>query len=127
MARSKISFSLEIFNPDRNLDFFLIFGPSGYFCLERFFFALQGKRSKITQDDAYGLLPGHNLNLSLRLQSVNFLAGHAKCPPHMGDPHGDPQTSPQHADPHGLGAFLWKTLQEIHKGNNCMNMTASEG
>ena len=27
----------------------------------------------------------------------------------MGDPHGDPQTSPQHAEPHGLGAF-----QEIH-------------
>ena len=25
----------------------------------------------------------------------------AKSPPHMGDPHGDPQTSPQHADPHG--------------------------
>ena len=39
-----------------------------------------------------------------------FLAGHmAKFAPHMGDPHGDPQTSPQHADPHGLGAFLMKT------------------
>ena len=23
-------------------------------------------------------------------------------PPHMGDPHGDPQTGPQHADPHGF-------------------------
>ena len=32
----------------------------------------------------------------------------------MGDPHGDPQTSPQHADPHELGAFLKKTIQEIH-------------
>ena len=30
VARSKISFSLEIFNPDRNLEFFLIFGPSGH-------------------------------------------------------------------------------------------------
>ena len=29
MARSKISFSLEIFNLARNLEFFLIFGPSG--------------------------------------------------------------------------------------------------
>ena len=33
---------------------------------------------------------------------------------HMGDPHGDPQTSPQHADPHGFGAFSKKTRQEIH-------------
>ena len=24
----------------------------------------------------------------------------------MGDPHGDPQTSPRHADPHALGAFF---------------------
>ena len=31
MARSKISFSLEIFNPDQNLKFFLTFGPSGNF------------------------------------------------------------------------------------------------
>ena len=29
----------------------------------------------------------------------------ANCATHMGDPHGDPQTSPQHADPHGLGPF----------------------
>ena len=34
----------------------------------------------------------------------------AKFAPHM----GDPQTSPQHADPHGLRAFLKKTIQEIH-------------
>ena len=38
----------------------------------------------------------------------------AKFAPHMGDPHGGPQTSPQHADPHGLGALLKKTIQEIH-------------
>ena len=38
----------------------------------------------------------------------------AKFASHMGDPHGDPQTSPQHADQHGLGAFLKKTMQEIH-------------
>ena len=30
----------------------------------------------------------------------------AKFAPHMGDPHGDPHTSPEHADPDGLGAFL---------------------
>ena len=33
----------------------------------------------------------------------------AKFATHMSDPHGDPQTSPQHADPRGLGA-----IQEIH-------------
>ena len=26
----------------------------------------------------------------------------AKSAPHIGDPHVDPQTSPQHADPHGF-------------------------
>ena len=38
----------------------------------------------------------------------------AKFAPHMGDPHGNPQTSPQHADPHGFGAFLEKTMEGIH-------------
>ena len=34
--------------------------------------------------------------------------------PHMGDPHGDPQSSPQHADPHGF--LVWFSLQrhQIH-------------
>ena len=36
----------------------------------------------------------------------------AKFAPHMGDPHGKPQTSPQHADPHGLGAFLKKPYKK---------------
>ena len=31
---------------------------------------------------------------------------------HMGDPHGDPQTSPQHAVPHGFGAFLKKPYKK---------------
>ena len=31
----------------------------------------------------------------------------------MGDLHGGPQTSPQHADPHRLGPFLKKTRQEV--------------
>ena len=35
----------------------------------------------------------------------------AKFAPHMGDPHGGLQTSPQHADPPGLGAFLKKTIK----------------
>ena len=35
VARSKISFSIEIFNIDRNLEFFLIFGPSGNSLIER--------------------------------------------------------------------------------------------
>ena len=38
----------------------------------------------------------------------------AKFAPHMGDPHGDPHTSPQHVDPHGLGTFLKRPIQEIH-------------
>ena len=38
----------------------------------------------------------------------------AKFATHMGDPHGDPQTRPQHADPRGLGAFIKKTMQDIH-------------
>ena len=33
----------------------------------------------------------------------------AKFAPHMGDPHGDPQTSPQHADPHGF--LVWFSLK----------------
>ena len=33
----------------------------------------------------------------------------AKFATNMGDPHGDPQTGPQHADPHGfLVSFLLK-------------------
>ena len=38
----------------------------------------------------------------------------AKFALHMGDPHGGPQTSPQHTVPSGLGALLKKTIQEIH-------------
>ena len=32
----------------------------------------------------------------------------AKFAPHTGDPHGDPQTSPQHANPHGF--VVWVSL-----------------
>ena len=32
----------------------------------------------------------------------------AKFAFHMGDPHGDPQISPQHADPHGFLVFFKK-------------------
>ena len=48
----------------------------------------------------------------------------AKFAPHMGDPHGDPQTSPQLADPHGLGAFLKKTIQEIHVDRRVLGWSA---
>ena len=48
----------------------------------------------------------------------------AKFAPHMGDPHGDPQTGPQHADPHELGAFLKKTIQEIHVDRRVVGWSA---
>ena len=48
----------------------------------------------------------------------------AKFDPDMGDPHGDPQTSPQHACPHGLGAFLKKTIQEIHVDRRVVGWSA---
>ena len=47
-----------------------------------------------------------------------------KFAPHMGDPHGDPQTSPQHADPHGLGTFLRKAIQEIHVDRRVVGCSA---
>ena len=54
---------------------------------------------------------------------MTFLAGHGKiC--HMGDPHGDPQTSPQHTDPRGLGAFSKKTIQEIHVDRRVVGWSA---
>ena len=48
----------------------------------------------------------------------------AKFAPDMGDPHGDPQTSPQDADPHGPGAFLNKTIQEIHVDRRVVGWSA---
>ena len=47
----------------------------------------------------------------------------ARFATHMGDPHGDPQTSPQ-ADPHGLGAFLVKTIPEIHVDRRVVGWSA---
>ena len=35
---------------------------------------------------------------------------------------GDPQTSPQHADPHGLGAFFKRTIQEVHVDRACCGL-----
>ena len=48
----------------------------------------------------------------------------AKIFPHMGDPHGDPQTSPPQADPHGFGAFLKRTIQEIHVDRRVVGWSA---
>ena len=43
-------------------------------------------------------------------------------------PHGSStwrlQTSPQHADPHGLGAFLKKIIQEIHVDRRVVGWSA---
>ena len=58
-------------------------------------------------------------------KSVTFLAGHGEIrPSHMGDPHGGPQTSPQHADRRGLGAFLRKTMQEIRVDGHVVGRSA---
>ena len=38
----------------------------------------------------------------------------AKFAPHMGDPHGDPQTSPQHADPHGFLVWFSLKTHQVH-------------
>ena len=43
---------------------------------------------------------------------------------HMDDPRGDPQTSPQHAYPHGLGAILKKAMQEIHVDQRVVGWSA---
>ena len=46
----------------------------------------------------------------------------AKFAPHMGDPHGDPQTSPQHADP--LDFLYGLKKQEIHVGRRLVGWSA---
>ena len=52
--------------------------------------------------------------------SVTFLAGHGEiCPAH-----GGPQSSPQHADPYGLGAFSKTTIQEIHVDRRVVGWSA---
>ena len=59
---------------------------------------------------------------------MTCLAGHGEIcppPPRVGDPHGDPHTSPQHADSHRLGAFLKKTIQEIHVDRRVVGWSAS--
>ena len=48
----------------------------------------------------------------------------AKFANRMGDPHGDLQTSPQHGDPHGLGVFLRKTIQEVHVDQRVVGWSA---
>ena len=38
----------------------------------------------------------------------------AKFATHMGDPHGDPQASPQHADPHELLVWFSLKRRQVH-------------
>ena len=45
-------------------------------------------------------------------------------PPTWARKHGDPQTSPQHADPHGFLAFLKRTTQEIHVDRRVVGWSA---
>ena len=40
----------------------------------------------------------------------------AKLATHMGDPHGGPQTSPQHADPHEFLVWLSLKVRDLLKG-----------
>ena len=64
-----------------------------------------------------------------QLFSVTFLAGHGEiCPakfaPTWVDPHGDPQTSPQHANPHG--SLVWFSLKrhQVHVDQRVVGWSA---
>ena len=48
----------------------------------------------------------------------------AKFDTHMGDPHGDLQTSPQHADPHGF--LVWSSLKrdQVHVDRRVVGWSA---
>ena len=48
----------------------------------------------------------------------------AKFAPHMGDPHGDPQTSPQHADPHGFLVRLSLKRHQVHVDRRVVGWSA---
>ena len=57
-------------------------------------------------------------------QSLTFLAGHGENATHMDDPHCDPQTSPQHADPHGFP--VWSSLRrpQVHVDRRVVGWSA---
>ena len=48
----------------------------------------------------------------------------AKLAPQMGDPHGDPQTSPQHADPYGLGVWFSLERHQVHVDRRVVGWSA---
>ena len=48
----------------------------------------------------------------------------AKFAPHMGDPHGDPQTSPQHADPHGFFVWFSTKRHQVHLDRRVVGWSA---
>ena len=55
---------------------------------------------------------------------MTFLAGHGEFALHMGDPHGDPQSGPQHADPHGLLVWVLFKRQQIHVDRRVVGWSA---
>ena len=48
----------------------------------------------------------------------------AKFAPHMGDPRGDPQTSPQHADPHGFLVWFSSKRHQVHVDRRVVGWSA---
>ena len=58
------------------------------------------------------------------LVSVTFQQAMAKFAPRMGDPHGDPQTSPQHANPHGFLVWFSLKLQKVHVDRRAVTWSA---
>ena len=70
---------------------------------------------KIANGQKHPCLPT-NQNQRLSQQAT------AKFAPHMGDPHGDPQTSPQHADPHGFLVWFLLTKAPSPRGPACRGL-----
>ena len=47
-----------------------------------------------------------------------------KFAPHVGDPHGDPQTSPQHAAPHGFLVWFSSKRHKVHVDRRVVGWSA---
>ena len=56
-------------------------------------------------------------------QSVTFLASHGEiCPPHIGDPHGDPQTSPRQARSTWISCMVFFKKASSSCGSACCGL-----